>query len=335
VVKGKIAPAKAGIHTGSQNVSRKAFGTGRGHLSATCSVAAAAIGLLSFAGTGFAITSFGISGFGNGSFYSLSGYTQDASGNITDSNAPTISSGALTLTTASPGEARAAFFDFSQPISSFTAGFTFQMASASSGPLGPSDGFAFVLQNDSRGTAAIGGGGGGLGYGLMNNNQPPSGSPVLTAISPSAAAEFFLRNGNGASNFETGGTIDPNSGNAVGSVSLVSGDAIAVLLSYDGTTVTESLTDLNNPSLTYQTSYAENLASAIGSNTAYIGFTGGTGGGYSTQTISNFTYSSTVPEPPALALLAIAGAAMLLMSRQRGSAADTAAGAPEADAAAE
>ena len=273
---------------------------------------AAVAAVLGLASTGFA----DISGFGDGSGYTLTGYTQDASGNITDNNAPTITSGTLTLTTASAGEARAAFFNTPQSIINFTVGFTFQMDPNSSGPLGPSDGFAFVLQNDSRGTSAIGGGGAGLGYGLMNNNQPPSGSPVLTAITPSAAAEFFLRNGNGASNFETGGTIDPNTGNAVGSVSLVSGDAIAVLLSYDGTTLTESLTDLIT-SQTYQTSYAENLASALGGNTAYIGFTGGTGGGYSTQTISNFTYSSTVPEPASLALMAIAGAGILLL-RKRG-----------------
>ena len=280
-------------------------------------LALAATAVLSVAGTGFAdVSGFGsgISGFGDGASYTLTGYTQDANGNITDNSAPTITSGALTITTAGAGEARAAFFNTPQSISSFTASFTFQMDPTSSGSLGPSDGFAFVLQNDSRGTSAIGGGGAGLGYGLMNNNQPPSGSPVLTAITPSAAAEFFLRNGNGASNFETGGTIDPNTGNAVGSVSLVSGDAIAVLLSYDGTTLTETLTDLST-SQTYQTSYVENLASALGGNTAYIGFTGGTGGGYSTQTISNFTYSSTVPEPASLALMAIAGAGILLLKR--------------------
>jgi|GEM_PF-4527083 len=107
-------------------------------------LALAATAVLSVAGTGFA----DISGFGSGSGYTLTGYTQDAFGNITDTNAPTITSGALTITTASAGEARAAFFNTPQSISSFTASFTFQMDPTSSGPLGSSDGFAFVLQND-------------------------------------------------------------------------------------------------------------------------------------------------------------------------------------------
>ncbi|MDA8375586.1 MAG: hypothetical protein M0Z50_00665 [Planctomycetia bacterium] len=307
MVREKIALSQPEVYTTNRDVIKKVAKPPRGLLIAACATVAAVLGA---AGTGFA----DISGFGNGTGYTLTGYTQDANGNITDNNAPTISSGTLTLTTAGAGEARAAFFNTPQSISNFTVGFTFQTAPTSFAPLGPSDGFAFVLQNDSRGTSAIGGGGAGLGYGLMNNNQPPSGSPVLTAITPSAATEFFLRNGNGASNFETGGTIDPNVGNAVGSVSLVSGDAIAVLLSYDGTTLAETLTDLST-SQTYQTSYAENLASALGGNTAYIGFTGGTGGGYSTQSISNFTYSSTVPEPAPLAVLALGGLGLLLLTR--------------------
>ncbi len=285
------------------------------HQRALAGCAIAMAGLLATAGPVLAGFAPGISGFGDGSAFTLTGYTQDASGNITDNNAPTISSGTLTLTTASAGEARAAFFNFPQATNNFTAGFTFQTDPTSFAALGPSDGFAFVLQNDSRGTAAIGGGGAGLGYGLMNNNQPPSGSPVLTAITPSAATEFFMRNGNGATNVETGGTIDPNTGNATGSVSLVSGDPISVLLSYNGTTLMETLTDLTT-STSFQASYTVDLASALGGNTAYVGFTGGTGGGYSTQTISNFTYFSSVPEPAALALMAVAGAGILLIRRK-------------------
>ena len=96
--------------------------------------------VLSVPGTGFAdVSGFGsgISGFGSGSGYTLTGYTQDANGNITDNNAPTISSGTLTLTTAGAGEARAAFFNTPQSISNFTVGFTFQTDPTSFAPLGP------------------------------------------------------------------------------------------------------------------------------------------------------------------------------------------------------
>ena len=311
MAKEKIALDSSGVCTADRNVIKKAVKPPRGLAIAACAAVAA---VLSVASTGFA----DISGFGDGAGFTLTGYTQDSSGNITDNNAPAINSGTLTLTSAAAGEARAAFFNTLQSISHFTVGFTFQTDPTSFAPLGPSDGFAFVLQNDSRGTLAIGGGGAGLGYGLMNNNQPPSGSPVLTAITPSAAAEFFLRNGNGAVSTENSGTIDPNSGITTGSVSLVSGDPIGVVLSYNGTTLTETLTDLNNPSEVFAASTsAINLPQILGGDSAFVGFTGGTGGGYSTQTISNFTYSSTVPEPSALAIMAVAGTGILLLRKRQ------------------
>ncbi len=109
-----------------------------------------------------------ISGFGDGSDYTLTGYTQDPVGDIIDTNPPTISSGDLTITTSSMGEARAAFYNTPQSIGSFTAQFIFQNSDQQ---FGSADGFSFVLQNDSRGTSAIGGGGAGLGYGLQNTTS--------------------------------------------------------------------------------------------------------------------------------------------------------------------
>ncbi len=82
-------------------------------------------------------------------------------------------------------------------------------------------------------------------------------------------------------------------------VNLDSNDPIAVLLSYNGTTnvLTETLKDTVT-SATFSTSYTSDLASVLGASTAWVGFTGGTGAGSSTQTVSNFTFGS-IPSLPA------------------------------------
>ena len=75
------------------------------------------------------------------------------------------------------------------------------------------------------------------------------------------------------------------------------------MLSYNDSSqmLTETLTDLVTGA-TYSTSYTENLQSILGSNTAYVGFSAGNGGGQSTQIVSNFTLADptlAVPSPAA------------------------------------
>src|SRR5207244_9503621 len=68
------------------------------------------------------------------------------------------------------------------------------------------------------------------------------------------------------------------------SLNLHSGHVFSVSLTYDGTTLTESIADLTT-SISASFNYPINIPTTIGSNTAYVGFTGCTGGLTSTQDI--------------------------------------------------
>jgi hypothetical protein len=63
-------------------------------------------------------------------------------------------------------------------------------------------------------------------------------------------------------------------------------------MSYDGTTLTMTITDTTTPANTFTTSFPINIAATVGGNVAFVGFTGGTGGQTATQEILNWTFSN-------------------------------------------
>jgi hypothetical protein len=74
-------------------------------------------------------------------------------------------------------------------------------------------------------------------------------------------------------------------------INLHSGDVMAVHIVYDGTTLTMTITDTVTAA-TYTTSWTVNIPSIVGASTAYVGFTGGTGGLVATQNVLTWTYTS-------------------------------------------
>jgi hypothetical protein len=203
---------------------------------------------------------------------------------------PAIGDGGATLqlTDGNAIEAASWFANSQVSIDAFTASFDYQ-ATPQGGNL--ADGFAFILQDSGAGLYALGGRGSSLGYG------PDTGGGG-TAISPSAAIELNLYTAPGdtapgshipGTNFAENG--DTGSYYSTGNVDFWdTGDTVQVVLSYDGSTLTEALTDLVTGA-TYSTNYDNiDLAQILGSDTAYVGFSAGTGGGASAQTVSNFTY---------------------------------------------
>jgi fibronectin-binding autotransporter adhesin len=196
-----------------------------------------------------------------------------------------INNNVLTLTDNAGGEARSAFFNTPQPIAGANGGFVASFTYQASGNAA-ADGIVFMLHNDSRGLNAIGGTGGGLGYTDENGGVPvqPSVGIALNIYNGHMIGTNLLTNGNANNDvYLPSAPVNPGSGNP-----------IAVTISYNPstTTGTETLTDtvLNT---TFPIQFTnQDLAAILGGNTAYVGFSGGTGGLVATQTISNFTYGA-------------------------------------------
>src|SRR5262249_42904727 len=90
-------------------------------------------------------------------------------------------------------------------------------------------------------------------------------------------------------------------------INLASGHPLRVSFTYDGTTLREDIQDTVT-SQQFTHSYPLNLAQVIGGNSAYVGFTAGTGGATSTQDIVNWTGVFAPPKATKLALNAPATA---------------------------
>ncbi len=205
-----------------------------------------------------------------------------------DRNGSAVLSGTrLRLTDGGGNEAGSAWYGVPVNVQTFTSDFTFQLTTPNA------DGFAFVIQN--TGTTALGPSGGGLGYGP---DAPSGGSASAnTPIGKSVAVKFDLYGNAGETNNSTGMYINgasPTTPSTAlgGGVNLHSGDTFKVHLSYDGTTLAMTVTDTVNTTQTVTTSWAINIPSTVGGNTAYVGFTGGTGGASATQDILTWSYSN-------------------------------------------
>jgi hypothetical protein len=190
--------------------------------------------------------------------------------------------------TSATQEAASAFWTTQVPITTFTSDFTFQLTNANA------DGFTFTIQG--VGPTAIGPSGGGLGYG-------PDAPGGAAGIAKSVAVKFDLYSNDGEGTNSTGlytnGASPTVPATTIGgNVNLKSGDILHAVITYDGTTLTMTITDTTNTTETFTTSWPINIASTVGANNAYVGFTGGTGGLTATQEILTWTYSTTAAPPP-------------------------------------
>jgi hypothetical protein len=187
-----------------------------------------------------------------------------------------LSGNTLQLSDGGALEARAVWTAAQVNVQNFTTDFNFQITPASANA---ADGFTFTVQK--QGSAALGIYGSGLGY---------------QGITNSVAVKFDLYNNAGEGNDSTGIYVNGAAPilpaiDMTGSINLHSGDPLHAHITYDGTTLIVSITDTVTGGV-FTTSKAINILSTIGSDTAWVGFTAGTGSVSSVQQISNWTYTS-------------------------------------------
>jgi hypothetical protein len=186
----------------------------------------------------------------------------------------TVTGGLLQLTDGGTGENRTAWFATRVPVQNFVTDFTFQQLNAAA------DGMTFTIQNDN--VWALGGAGAGLGY---------------QGIPDSVAVKFDIYNnvseGADSTGLYTNGaapTVPAVNLSSTGIVLLI-GDLMHAHMVYDGTNLTMTLTDtVTNATVTEV--FPVNIPSIVGSNTAWVGFTGGTGGFSATQNVLSWSYSA-------------------------------------------
>jgi hypothetical protein len=256
--------------------------TGTGGTSAPVSVTVSVIAATNAVGPGASLV-----------FSYPDGFVGASGGIQTTSDASQFSGSVIALNNGSVGqhEAGSAWYKTQQNIQSFTTDFTFQLAAA--GLASSIQGITFAVQNSNRTTDPINFGidadadANGLGYaaytGLASNQFPIYNSIAVKfdlsgfgqqnyPSGGSANATGLYING-GPSIYNSSGLIPENDLNPSG-INLHSGDVMAAHIVYDGSLLTMTLRDtVTNAQFRY--SWPIDIPAAIGSNTAWVGFTAG------------------------------------------------------------
>ena len=227
-----------------------------------------------FANSNVATAAYTIGSGGGGGVGFGSGF---AAGSMVLNGNAAINGTALSLTTAGPTfEVASAWFPTALNVQKFTTDFTFQLSAGSL----IADGITFAIQGNS--TAALGGSGGNLGY---------------ANIGKSVAVKFDLYNNGGEGTDSTGLYLNgpnptvPAVDMTSSGVDLHSGHVFSVHIVYDGANLTMTITDTTNTALTFTQAWPVNIPGTVGANTAFVGFTGGTGGYTANQSILTWTYT--------------------------------------------
>jgi Legume lectin domain/Chitobiase/beta-hexosaminidase C-terminal domain len=199
----------------------------------------------------------------------------------------------MTDTNSAGNESAAAWYAVPVNVQTFSTNFTLQFTNATA------NGMTFCIQNQnptatdanskwvSGGPTALGNSSGGLGY---SGSTGAVGGQVAGLLN-SVAVKFDIWSGNTTGIFVNGANPTTPQTTITG-VTLNSGHPINVAMTYNGTTLSMTLTDTVTKG-TFSTSWAVNIPSEVGGNTAYVGFTASTGGASANQFVNAWTYATT------------------------------------------
>jgi len=210
-------------------------------------------------------------------------------GDLTRNGSASFSGTNARLTDGGGGEAGSIFTVNRFDIRTFQSSFTFRIHDPAN-----ADGMCFVIQGVD--TSQLGGSGGGLAYGSDTRGGP-------RGIRKSICVKFDIYDNQGEGPNSTGLFGDGrsptlperDSGDILVDlqptpINLHSQDVFQVDLVYNGTTLTQKITDLNTMNSFDVPPYVINIPAMVGGNTAFLGFTGGTGGLTATQDVQRWTF---------------------------------------------
>jgi len=180
-------------------------------------------------------------------------------------------------------QAGSAFYTEPVDITSWTSQFTFQIGAGAD----IADGMTFTIQR--VGPTALGNIGGSLGY---------------EGIDTSIALKFDIFDNEGEGSNSTGLYLNGSFPFDIGSIDLTpfginlrSGHVFRVDLEYDGTSLFVDITDTQTSAI-FTHAFPVDIPAIVGDNSAFVGFTGGTGGIRATQDVLTWTYTPTATTSP-------------------------------------
>jgi hypothetical protein len=214
------------------------------------------------------------------------GFTSTSGLQLNGSAAWNQAASRLQLTNGGLNQAGSIFATSAVSTQAFTNDFSFQLTNPTA------DGMTFTIQNSA--ITALGPSGGGLGYGATL----PGGA---TGIPASVAIKFDLFSNSGEGPDSTGlytngaSPTIPAIDMTNSPINLHSGHIFNVHMTYDGTWLVMTITDATT-SKSFVEAWQVNIPSVIGSSSAWVGFTGGTGTNTATQEIISWSYTAGPPQ---------------------------------------